>query len=168
MCFMALNDEVEIQNSLANDDILYDDLSIVYDELLTNFEKLATKTTLLKKKNASHSIELEQISVLEKENENLTSKNILLKERVDDLTKVVHKFTLGKKTFDMMISEQRCVFNKQGLSFKPTLKQNYQLTILSRLQAYHILYVTIAMIIVIPHLIVISRKVWVMAQNMSG
>ena len=59
MCFMALNDEVEIQNSLANDDILYDDLSIVYDELLTNFEKLATKTTLLKKKNASHSIELE-------------------------------------------------------------------------------------------------------------
>ena len=50
MCFMALNDEVEIQNSLANDDILYDDLSIVYDELLTNFEKLASTATLLKKK----------------------------------------------------------------------------------------------------------------------
>ena len=43
---------------------------------------------------------------------------------MDDLTKVVYQFTLEKKTFDMMISEQRCVFNKQGLGFKPTLKQN--------------------------------------------
>ena len=106
MCFMALNDEVEIKKSLVEDDVLYDELSIAYDELLTNFEKLATKATLLKKKNASLFIELEKISVLEKDNENLTKENISLKERVDDLTKVVHKFTLGKKTFDMMISEQ--------------------------------------------------------------
>ena len=125
MCFMALNDEVEIQNTLVDDDTLYDELSIAYDELLTNFEKLATKATLLKKKNASLSIELEKISVIEKENENLRNENISLKERVDDLTKVVYKFTLGKKTFDMMISEQRCVFNKQGLGFKPTLLANY-------------------------------------------
>ena len=65
---MALNDEVEIQNSLVDDDSLYDELSIAYDELLTNFEKLASTATLLKKKNASFSIELEKISVLEKEN----------------------------------------------------------------------------------------------------
>ena len=121
---MALNDEVEIQNSLVDGDSLYDELSIAYDELLTNFEKLATKATLLKKKNASLSIELEKISALEKGNESLTNENISLKERVDDLTKVVHKFTLGKKNFDMIISKQRCVFNKQGLGFKPTLKQN--------------------------------------------
>ena len=43
---------------------------------------------------------------------------------VDDFKHVVYKFTLGKKTFDMIIGEQRCVFNKQGLGFKPTLKQN--------------------------------------------
>ena len=48
MCFMALNDEVEIQNSLVDDDTLYDELSIAYDKLLTNFKKLATKATLLK------------------------------------------------------------------------------------------------------------------------
>ena len=65
---MALNDEVEIQNTLVDDDSLYDELSIAYDELLTNFEKLTTKITLLKKKNASLSIELEKISVLQKEN----------------------------------------------------------------------------------------------------
>ena len=103
ICFMALNDDVEIQNSLVDDDILYDELSIAYDELLINFEKLATKATLLKKKNASLFNELEKILVLEKENENLTNENISLKERVDDLTKVVHKFILRKKTFDMIV-----------------------------------------------------------------
>ena len=60
MYFMALNDDVKIQNSLVDDNSLYDELSIAYDELLTNFEKLATKATLLKKKNASLSIELKK------------------------------------------------------------------------------------------------------------
>ena len=70
-------------------------------------------------------IEFEKISIIENEKEALAKENILLKEKVEDLTKTVYKFTLGKKNFDMLISKQRYVFDKQGLGFKPNLKQNF-------------------------------------------
>ena len=44
---------------------------------------------------------------------------------INDLTQIVYKFTLGEKNFDIMISEQRCVFNKRGLRYKPFVKQKY-------------------------------------------
>ena len=63
---------------------------------------------------------------MEKKKEDLTKENISSKERVDDFTNVVHKFTLvRKKILDMMISKQRCIFNKKRLGFKPTLKYNF-------------------------------------------
>ena len=105
MCFMALNKEVQTQNSCV-DDFLYDELSLSFDELLANLEKLATKVTFFKKKNASHFIEFEKISTIENEKEALVKENILLKEKLEDLTKIVYKFTLGKKNFDMLICEQ--------------------------------------------------------------
>ena len=49
MCFMALNEDVKTQNYCV-DDISYDELSLAYDELLPNFEKLATNVTFFKKK----------------------------------------------------------------------------------------------------------------------
>ena len=51
MCFMALNKEVQTQNSCV-DDFLYDELSLSFDELLANLEKLATKARFQKKKYA--------------------------------------------------------------------------------------------------------------------
>ena len=47
MCLMALYEEVQTQNSCV-DYISYDELSLEYDELLANFEKLVTKATFLK------------------------------------------------------------------------------------------------------------------------
>ena len=54
----------------------------------------------------------------------MRKENSSLKENVHDLTKIAHKFTLGKKNFDMRISEQKCIFEKQGLGFKPIMKKN--------------------------------------------
>ena len=72
----------------------------------------------MKKNNDSLLKELEASSSLHTLNEDLVKENASLKKKVDDLTNIVHKFTLGKKTFDMMLDEKRCVFNKNGLGFK--------------------------------------------------
>ena len=48
----------------------------------------------------------------------LKNENILLNEKVNDLTKIVHNFTNGKKKFDLMLGKQKCVFDKGGIGYK--------------------------------------------------
>lgn len=66
--------------------------------------------------------------ILEKQKRNfdyvlLVMENISLKEKVEDLTKIIYKFTEGKKNFDLILGNQKFVFDKGGISFKPSLKQ---------------------------------------------
>jgi hypothetical protein len=35
----------------------------------------------------------------------------------------VHKFTQGKKNFDLMLGKQKCVFDRGRIGYKPSLKQ---------------------------------------------
>lgn len=47
MCFIAIENEVNI-----DDNSLYDELSVSYDELLENSEKFAIKHSIFKTKNS--------------------------------------------------------------------------------------------------------------------
>ena len=131
---MAIDNEVK---SLDNDDLLDDefDAKSSYDELLNDFNdlymkyvKLALKNSAFKKKIFSLTKELED-SLKEKKmkitcdvSSNLKNENVLLKEKFNDLTKIVHKFTNRKKNFDLMLGIQKCVFDKGGIRYKPFLK----------------------------------------------
>ena len=46
---------------------------------------------------------------------NLKIENILLNEKANDLTKVVHNFTNGKKNFDLMLGKQNVFLTKEVL-----------------------------------------------------
>ena len=48
----------------------------------------------------------------EKENEELKKKN-------EWLTSSLQKFSNAKKTFDMILVSQKCIFDKNGLAYKP-------------------------------------------------
>ena len=134
MCFMAIDNEVK---SLDNDDLLDDefDAKSSYDELLNDFNdlymkyvKLALKNSALKKKIFSLTKELEDFLKEKKMkitcdvSSNLKNENVLLKEKFNDLTKIVYKFTNRKKNFDLMLGIQKCVFDKGGIRNKPFSK----------------------------------------------
>ena len=85
------------------------------------FEKLALKNNVLKKKILTLSKELED-SMKKKEVmltcnlcDTLKIENVSLKEKVLDLTKIDHNFTNRKKNFDLMLGQQKCVFDKGGI-----------------------------------------------------
>ena len=123
MCFMAIDYEVR---SLDHDDLLgndmdrpsYDELLDEFNDLHMRFEKLALKNNVLRKKILSLSKELKE-SLKIKEVvltcdvcDSLKKENASLNENVLDLTKIVHNFTNGKNNFDLMLGQQKCVFNK--------------------------------------------------------
>lgn len=54
----------------------------------------------------------------------LIKDNSSLKEKILDLTKIVNKFTQGKKNFDRIISKHKCIFDKGGIEYKPFLLKN--------------------------------------------
>ena len=128
MCFMAFENEV---NSLDNDDLLedefdekpsYNELLDDFNDLYMKFEKLALKNNALKKKIFSLTKEL-QDSLEEKKK--LTCETCCNLKKVNDLTKIVHNLTNGKKNFDLMLGKQKCVFDKGGIGYKPFLKTKY-------------------------------------------
>ena len=53
------------------------------------------------------------------------NENTSLNTKILDLTEIVHKFTNGKKNFDLMLGGQKCVFDKGGIGYKPFLKTKY-------------------------------------------
>lgn len=54
---------------------------------------------------------------MEKQKENfdyelLIKENSPLKEKIEDLTNIIYKFTQGKKNFDFILGDQKYVFDK--------------------------------------------------------
>ena len=48
----------------------------------------------------------------------LKNENASLIEKDLDLTKIVYKFTNGKKFFEIMLGRQKCIFDKGGIGYK--------------------------------------------------
>ena len=129
--FHAIDNE-EVSNFDLEDDLIpYDELLSNFYDLHDKFEKLASKYNVLKKKNASLEKELESTKKGKEKIQmctncsNLDTENKSLKEKVLDLTNIVHNFTNGKKNFDLMLGKQKCVFDKGGLGYRPCQKQKF-------------------------------------------
>ncbi|XP_024019082.1 uncharacterized protein LOC112090920 [Morus notabilis] len=122
MCFMVIDDNEVTSNSKLHIEensitsFSNEDIEHAFSELHEEYTKLAHR-------NASHrkTIELlkKEITLLTNEKSTILCENVSLKEKVDDLTKIILKFTNGKKNFDQMLGGQRCVFNKGSLGYKP-------------------------------------------------
>lgn len=50
-------------------------------------------------------------------------KILLWKKKIEDLTKIICKFTQGKKNFDLILGDQKSIFDKGEIWYKQFLKQ---------------------------------------------
>ena len=57
--------------------------------------------------------------------ESLKIENASVKEKVLDLTNIVPNFIDGKKNFEMMLGQQKCIFDKSGIGYKTFIKAKY-------------------------------------------
>ena len=131
MCFMAIDDLDKVNSNFSDED-MHD----VFEELYEDFEKLRLKNNSLKKKIQELEKELEEVKEkisileiskthLEKQNEILRSENETLKKKNEWLTSSLSIFFCGQKSFEMILTSQKCVFDKQGLGFKSSKNQKH-------------------------------------------
>ena len=59
-----------------------------------------------------------ECNIIKEENESL-------KKKFMDLNNIVTKFTLGEKNLNILLESQRCLFNKEGLGYRPYKKSTY-------------------------------------------
>lgn len=96
---------------------------------LKNLKNLLSNTLLSKRKKlfiGKREKLSETQNYFEKEKVNydsLIKDNSSLQENILDLTQIVYKFTKGKKNFDLILGEQKCIFDKGGIGYNPFLKQ---------------------------------------------
>ena len=124
MCFMAFEDQDEINSNFDDDEFM-----IEYEELLKDINKLEGKNNSLKKKVFELKKELDEIkenfskfeaskTSLEKVNEELLKNN-------EWLVSSLSKFSFGQKAFDIILARQKCVFDKNGLGYKSSNNEKY-------------------------------------------
>ena len=101
----------------------------MYELLKSDFEKLCERYMVNKKKMSyliHENDELKSKSVVctcESELTQLKSKNEELNNEVNNLRRILAKFTLGRDALDKLLGKQRMVFDKAGLGYKQNTKQ---------------------------------------------
>nr|AAK92681.1 putative gag-pol polyprotein [Oryza sativa Japonica Group]AAO37839.1 putative retrotransposon protein [Oryza sativa Japonica Group]ABF97098.1 retrotransposon protein, putative, Ty1-copia subclass [Oryza sativa Japonica Group] len=120
------------------DDVSYDELVSMFEELHAYSEKEIVKFNALKKDHASLEVLYEELKTSherltishEKLNSSSSScvsicdtslvvENDELKEQVAKLNKSLERWFKGKNTLDKILSEQRCILNKERVGFIP-------------------------------------------------
>ena len=129
MCFMAIDELDEV-----NYNISYDDLHDAFEDLYEDLEKLGLKNASLKKKIQQFEKELREIkekfSNVEVPKTSFEKENEILRKKNEWLTFFLSIFSYGQKYFKMILTSQKCIFDKQGLGFKSSKNQKYFKTIL--------------------------------------
>ena len=91
-----------------------------------DFEKLNLKNIHLKKKIQQLEKEFEEVkekfSIVEISKTHLEKENEILRKKNEWLTSSLSIFFCGKKSFEMILVSQKCVFDKQMLGFKSSKK----------------------------------------------
>ena len=88
-----------------------------------NFEKLSLKNISFKKKFQQLEKEIkENFSNVEISKTHLEKENEILRKKNEWLTSSLSIFFCGKKSFEMILVSQKCVFDKQMLGFKSSKK----------------------------------------------
>ena len=112
MCFMALEEHEEEVNSNSN----YNEFQDVLQEFYFDLEKLGFKNVSLKKKISCLHNELnelkEKFENIEKAKISIEKGNEELKKKNEWLTSSLQKFSNDQKTFDMILTSQKCIFDK--------------------------------------------------------
>ena len=105
-------DELDQVNSNFSDE----DMDDVFEELYEDFEKLNLKNNYLKKKNQELELEevKEKFSIVEISKTHIEKENEILRKKNEWLTSSLSIFSCGKKSFEMILASQKCVFDKQG------------------------------------------------------
>ena len=125
MCFMTLEEHEDEVNSNSN----YNEFQDVLQELYFDLEKLGFKNVSLKKKISCLHNELnelkEKFENIEKTEISFEKENEELKKKNEWLISSLQKFSNGKKTFDMILASQKCIFDKNGLGYKSFKNKKY-------------------------------------------
>ena len=94
-----------------------------------DFEKLNLKNIYLKKKIQQLEKELKEVkekfSIVEISKTRLEKENDILRKKNEWLTSSLSIFSCEQKSFEMILANQKCVFDKQGLGFKSLKNQKY-------------------------------------------
>ena len=113
---MAHKNEVNIETPI---DFTFEELHEAFYDLIDELKKLGVKNKELKSRNQSLLKEIESIS-----NEKSTSsqENLNLKNEIAKLKSIVKKFTLSLNKLNMILENQKAVYDKAGLGYNPLKK----------------------------------------------
>jgi cell division protein FtsB/Arc/MetJ-type ribon-helix-helix transcriptional regulator len=128
-CEISDDEDKDSSDEVANlclmadvDDEVGSEPSYDIDELKEMVQGFYSKCQKLKIKN----VELKKnIDDLSHKNDVLSLENEELKTNVKDLHSTLAKFVDGKEKLDMLLSKQRCVFDKAGIGYNSNSKQKF-------------------------------------------
>ncbi len=97
-------------------------LSIENETAKTLIKELNLKVKSLLNSNTSLA---QNVELLKKDKEELVKENLDLKNEVHKYKPIVEKFTQSSEKLNLILSNQRAVFNKAGLGYKTNKQQKY-------------------------------------------
>ena len=123
MCFKALEEHEDEVNSNFN----YNEFQDVLQELHFDLEKHGLKNVSFKEKIYYLQNELkENFENIEKAKISFEKEYEELKRKKNEwLISSLQKFSNGQKTFDMILASPKCIFDKNGLCYKPFKNKKY-------------------------------------------
>ena len=119
LCLMVHENEV---NSATPIYFTFEELHEAFYDLIDELKKLGIKNKDLKSKNQSLLKQNESISI---EKSTLVQENQNLKNEIVKLKQIVENFTLSSNKHNMNLENQKAMYDKAGLGYKPLKKQKY-------------------------------------------
>ena len=116
LCLMAHENEV---NTEIPNDFTFEELHEVFYNLIDDLKKLGVKNKELKSKNQSL---LKENKIISNEKLILTQENLNLKNKIAKLKPMIEKFTLSSTKLQMILDNQKAIFDKVGLGYNPLKK----------------------------------------------
>ena len=124
------------KNEVTQSDFTFEELEDAFYELMHDFKKIKLENRRLKEDisllsndkekffNINEKLTLEikclknQNLELNNENDLLSKENLALKNELKNVKPFVEKFTYSSEKLDMLLNNQRAIFNKAGLEYK--------------------------------------------------
>ena len=129
---MALEDEDSTQDEVTT---LCEELESAFHELQEEFRKVCVKNNVLKKSVASLSSNVEELKkekiVLKNDFDTISNEKTTLKNNIDDLTKALKNFVRDRDNLNMLLENQKCVFDKAGIGYDDPIKKQKNLNTIS-------------------------------------
>ena len=132
--------ENEVYNETQSD-FTFEELENAFYDLMHDFKKIKQENKKLKENIASFSDFKEKssnmndkltqkVNILKHQNleltiekDNLSKENLVLKEELRKIKSFMEKFTYSSEKLEILLNNQRAIFNKTGLGYKSQKKQ---------------------------------------------